>query len=83
MSIIVDLEPEIEERLRMQAAARGVPVQQYVEELIRQAANSVPGERPTLAEFEADWATFADGLDHIAPLPPEAFSREAMYGERD
>ena len=83
MSITVELDPEVEERLRLQAAARGMPVQEYVEGLIRQAADGVPGERPTLAEFEADWASFADGLDHIAPLPPEAFSREAIYGERD
>ena len=83
MSITVELGPEVEERLRMQAAAQGVPVQAYVEGLIRQAANGLSGERPTLAEFEADWAGFADGLDHIAPLPAEAFSREAMYGERD
>ena len=83
MSITIELGPEVEERLRIQAAARGVPVQEYVEELLRKAAGAFPGERPTLAEFDADWAGFADGLDHIAPLPAEAFSREAIYGERD
>jgi hypothetical protein len=83
MSITVELGPEFEERLWLQAAAQGLPVQEYVEGLIRRAANALPGEQPTLAEFEADWAGFADGLDPIAPLPEEAFSREAMYGERD
>lgn len=83
MSITVELSPEVEERLRIQAAARGVELQDYVERLVRQAAITPSSERPTLAEFEADWNSFADGLDHLAPLHPEAFSREAMYDERD
>ena len=83
MSIVIELAPELEERLRAQAATRGVPVQEYVADLIRRAANGGPAERPALAEFEADWAGFSDGLDHLAPLPPEAFSREAIYDERD
>jgi len=83
MSIRVELGDEAEARLRMKAAAKGMPVEEYVEGLIRQAANSLPPERPTLAEFEADWAQFAEGLDHIAPVTVDAFSREAMYGEHD
>lgn len=83
VSITVELAPEVEERLRMQAAAQGVPLPEYVECLIRQAAGGLVGERPTLAEFEADWAGFAAALDHVAPLPLEAFSREGIYGESD
>lgn len=81
MSITVELDSDVEARLRVQAAAEGVPVQEYVAGLIRRAANGLSSEQPTLAEFEADWRRFADGLDHIAPLPAEAFSREAMYRE--
>lgn len=83
MSITVELEPDVEQRLRAQAAEAGVAVHEYVAGLIRRAANGMAGEQPTLAEFEADWGRFADGLDHIAPLPAEAFSREAMYRERE
>lgn len=42
MSITVELEPEIEERLRAQAAARGVPVREYLQVLIRSAAGGLP-----------------------------------------
>lgn len=73
MSIAVEPGPEAEERLRMQAAAHDMPVQAYVEGLTRQAATGLAGERPTLAEFEADWAGFADGFDDIAPLLPGPF----------
>src|SRR5688500_17683331 len=72
MSITVEFDPEIEERLRIQAAARGVPVQDYIQDLIRRSAVGAPGDRPSLGEFDADWAAFADGLDHLAPLPPDA-----------
>ena len=83
MSIVVELEPEFEERLRKQAAELGVPVQKYVEDLLRREAVESPAGQPSLAEFEADWAGFPEGLDHIPPLPSEALSREAIYGERD
>ena len=46
-----------------------------------QGAPGVDGQ--SIEEFEADWAALAEGLDHIPPLPPEAFSREAMYADHD
>src|SRR4051794_29670979 len=52
MSITVELGPELEERLRIQAAGRGVPVPQYVEDLLGRFADSLPAERPSIAEFE-------------------------------
>jgi hypothetical protein len=89
MTITINLERDVAEKLRTQAAARGVPVTEYVEDLVRTVAQRAPevgaaGEsRPSLAEFEADWAAFAEGLDHVPPLAPEAFSREAMYADHD
>ena len=88
MTITIELERNVEERVRAQASARGVPVEEYVERLVREAADGTPvvcqesEPQPTIEEFEADFAALAEGLDHIPPLPPEAFSREAMY-ERD
>ena len=89
MTITINLERDIEGKLETQAAARGLPLKDYVESLVRAAANDELGApleneaRPTLEEFEADWATFAEGLDQIPPLPPEAFTREAMYRDHD
>ena len=88
MTITIELEPEVEDKVQAQAAARGLPVKEYVEGIVRQAADATHclrrdnDARPSIEEFEADLAALADGLDHIPPLPPEAFSREAMY-ERD
>lgn len=36
ISISIELKPEIEERLEQEAAAKGVSVQSYVEEIIEQ-----------------------------------------------
>lgn len=83
MSITVELSPEIEVRVRVEAAARGLPMQDYIQHLILRSTNGPHAQRPSLAEFEADWNGFADGLDHLAPLPPDAFSREVIYGERE
>jgi hypothetical protein len=89
MTLTLDLDGSTEEKLRAQAAARGVPVEAYVADIVREAANGTAGtltggaSQPGISEFEADWAAFAEGLDHVPPLPPEAFSREAMYSDHD
>ena len=88
MTITIDLDRDVEDKVEARAAARGVPVKEYVEGLVREAADATPcvrpgsDSRPSIEEFEADFAAMADGLDDIPPLPPEAFSRQAMY-ERD
>ena len=59
-------------------------MQKYIEGLIRQVASSPVEQQAAPGGFEADWTGFvAGGLDDLAPLPPEAFSREAIYGEDD
>jgi hypothetical protein len=89
MTITLDLDVSTEEKLRAQAAARGVPVEEYLADVVREAANGTAGtltgdaSQPAIDEFEADWAAFAEGLDHVLPLAPDAFSREAMYSDHD
>jgi hypothetical protein len=84
MSITIDVNHEVEEKLQAQAIERGVPMKELVESLVVEAAQRAAGmrnHRPSVDEFEADMNALADGLDHIPPLHPDAFSREAMYSE--
>ena len=42
MTITIDLARDVEDKVQAQAAARGVPVKEYVEALVRQAAEATP-----------------------------------------
>jgi hypothetical protein len=53
MTITLELKPEVEERVRAQARARGVSPESYIASMIE--AHVLPvRRRPTLEEFEAD-----------------------------
>jgi hypothetical protein len=83
MSIILELKPEVEERVRTQAEARGMSLESYLAWVIEARVLTVPSRRPTLEEFQADLESLAEGTDDIPVLPPEALTREAIYGEHD
>lgn len=81
MTITLQLKPEIEQRLQAQAQAQGVSLESYVAGVIEAQALPGPKRRPTLEEFEADLDAIAEGTDDIPVLPPEALTREAIYGD--
>jgi hypothetical protein len=82
MTVTLELDPEVEQRVRAQAAAAGVTVETYLLSVVEAAASPVPGRRASLEEFEAAMDSMAEGTDDIPVLAPEASSRESIYGHR-
>ena len=83
MTITLQLKPEVEECLLAHAQAQGVSLENYVAGVIEAQVLPVPKRRPTLEEFEADLEAIAEGTDDIPVLPPEALTREAIYGDHN
>ena len=83
MTITLQLKPEIEQRMLEQAQAQGVSLEAYVASVIEAQALPSPKRRPTLEEFEADLEAIAEGADDLPILPPEALTREAIYGDHN
>ena len=83
MTITLDLKPEVEERVLAEAQAQGVPVESYLAGVIEAQVMPERKRRPTLEEFEADLEAIAEGTDDIPVLPPEALTREAIYGDHN
>lgn len=89
MTLVIDLPPELEDRLRQEAAKHGLETADYALRLIERQLppGKVPG--PSLwetlpaeawkREFRA-WIASHDPSK--PPLPPEAFERASFYGER-
>jgi hypothetical protein len=83
MTITLQLKPEVEARLLAYVRAQGVSLETYLAGVIEAQVLPGPKRRPTLEEFEADLEAIAEGTDDIPVLPPEALTREAIYGDHN
>jgi hypothetical protein len=93
MSLILDLPPAIEARLKAEAAHRGISTEDYARRLLEGAlgwpAYTPEGDRPfyETATREEWLKRFHDMIDELAlldvpDLPDEALRRENMYEDR-
>jgi uncharacterized protein (DUF1778 family) len=84
MSISIELKPEIEELLEQEAAAKGVSVESYVQELIEQQV-SPPHKISHIGSEEIDQVpdSLAEGSDDRPVLQPEAYTRESIYQDHN
>jgi hypothetical protein len=85
MTVTIELKPEVEERAKAEAAARGLPVEDYLEAVIEsQLANGAGGQRiaenSTPAQRARAWEEWAAGHSPDTPVVLND-SREAIYGD--
>lgn len=57
-------------------------IEPYLETLLEQLVGSEE-QRFDVQQWEADLNALAQGAENIPVLPPEAFSRESIYGNHD
>jgi hypothetical protein len=82
MTVKIELPPEIEAHLAVQAAAQGLPLADYLRHLLEEQA-VVRTENPLTPEERANyWRDSAGGLAGTKPLSDEAMSREIIYSGR-
>ena len=84
MTIRVDLTPELEARLRAEACAKGLTLEQAAEQLLGEALTGHALDRGqlTVEEFHRMLEAIAEGSEKLPNLPTEAFSRESFYEDR-
>lgn len=89
MSVTLELKPETEERAAREAAARGVPVETLLAEVIEQNLNGAgsvaSNERLSPEERRRRFVEWLESREYITatPLSDEAVSREEIYRERE
>jgi hypothetical protein len=84
MTVTIELKPEIEERIRSEAAALGVPVEDYIESVIESQLSDwgreVASENSTPADRARAWEVWAASHNPDTPVILDD-SREALYGD--
>ncbi len=86
MTVTLELKPEVEERIIAEAKARGLSVEDYIQqELEASVATPRTPEQMPYEEWLRLFNEFMNGHDYIKapPLSDEAISRESIYRERE
>ena len=84
MTIQIELNPEMMERLAAEAEAQGVALEEYAERLLREAIGTHAEAQGQLsvAELHAMLDAIAEGSEKLPKVPTSAFTRESFYEDR-
>ena len=84
MTIQIELNPEIMERLAEEAEAQGIALEEYVERLLREAiaTHAEPQGQLSVAELRAMLNAIAEGSEKLPKVPTSAFTRQSFYEDR-
>jgi hypothetical protein len=84
MTMLVELDPETEARLKAQAIRRGVAPEQYAGEFLREnlPPNTAGKGRLTREGLRAMTRELQEGSENWPILPPEATERASFYEDR-
>ena len=88
MTVTLDLKPEVEARLQAKAAAKGQDLKTYLQLTAEEWANTTENEAApfwataTPEEWDRAFVAWVESHNDFPALPPEAFTREGLYGER-
>jgi hypothetical protein len=81
MTVTIELSPGLEAGLQALAAARGVGLPEYVQQVLEEQV-SVRAEQLSPAERAEAWRMSAEGLPLRPPLTDAAISRDSIHGAR-
>jgi hypothetical protein len=81
MTIQVELNPELGERLAAKARAQGLPLERAAERILEEAmaSGSAASSNLTLGDFHTMLASMSEGSERLPSLPTESFTRESFY----
>ena len=83
MTVRLEINPEIEASLSAQAAAKGLPLDAYLQDVIEDLARAQAAPAANLKEFGAALDTLAEMGKSLPHVPSAAFSRESIYRDHD
>jgi len=76
------LRPDLEELLQRLAAAAGLSVDAFLQQLAEQRASVAGPPRLSAEEWSRQFEEWADSFPSAPPIPDESLSRENLYPDR-
>lgn len=83
MTVRLEITPETEASLNAQAAAKGIPLDAYLQDAIEDLARAQAAPSAKLEEFRSALDTLAEMGKSLPHVPSAAFSRESIYQDHN
>jgi hypothetical protein len=85
MTVTLELKPEVEERIVAEAKARGMSVEEYIQQELEDKSMAPDPSALPVSDWLQKWNEWLGSHDYIKapPLSDEAISRESIYRERE
>ena len=83
MTLILKLEPDVEAGLAAMASAKGLSLDLYVRNLLKQFAVPTSGTEMTPEQKAAAFEQLIEGIPEMPVLSDEAMKRDAIYRRGD
>ena len=83
MTVRLEITPEIEASLNAQAAAKGITLDAYLQDVIEDLARAQAAPTANLEEFRSTLDTLAEMGKSLPHAPSAAFTRESIYQDHD
>ena len=77
----INLNPDVEARLRALANAHGVSLEAFLQQIADQKSSSAP-QRASADEWAHQFEEWADTFAEASSIPDEALSRKNLYPDR-
>jgi hypothetical protein len=80
MTIQIELNPEMVQRLVAESDAQGIGLEEYAERLLREAIanHAEPQGQLSVAELHAMLKAIAEGSEKLPKVPTSAFTRDSF-----
>jgi hypothetical protein len=86
MTVTINIPPEREAAYQALAQAKGLSVEQWLRQLVDQAAplqlETSPSNQDSRDTWEEEFDAWVNSFPHTPPLSDEAISRASMYPDR-
>ena len=83
MTVRLELRPEVEVALADQAKAKGVPLEDYLQNVIEDLAHAHTAPRQNVERLRAALDRLAEMGKNLPHLASSAFTRESIYQDHD
>ena len=78
MTVKIELKPEVQAELLVQAQARGLELEPYLEQVLQERSNAVTAVKAGAAEKARAFVAWASNHPHTPPLSDEAIRRDNL-----
>jgi hypothetical protein len=84
MELVIELSPEVEDRVKDEAQRRSLTSEEYARQITQEKVGLTPASKEPIPQWEREreFLALVEDLKTLPQLSPEAFERSSYYEDR-